>query len=177
MTADDGRHAYLWSDGLFRTSPEYANQQPYSASTVDSLDVTGADLDSDALATALARTEELGRAGPEWVAPEVVVRAAIRAYCGALETKARPDLVVRLVPAPEQDRREIREDAVQVLERALAQARDGRILGVALATVNVDRTTMTDYSKYGEHQTLLGALVVLQHRLVVEDNPLWARQE
>jgi len=58
------------------------------------------------------------------------------------------------------------QDAIEKLEYALAQAKDGRIACVGIAIVTSDGGIDTIWSRCHLAGSLIGAIALLQHRLI-----------
>ena len=76
---------------------------------------------------------------------------------------SRPPL--KLVTRPEL----VYDDVIQKLEEALAMAREGKIVGVAVAYVSNDGAVGTGFSRSECAGSLMGAVALLQHRLCRDD--------
>lgn len=59
----------------------------------------------------------------------------------------------------------INEDVIARLEGILAEARDGKIVAVAIAGVEFDGTIISSWSESDRFGSLLGAVARLLHRL------------
>lgn len=70
-----------------------------------------------------------------------------------VELKARPALVTASV--------------IERLEEVLLEAREGKITGVAIATVQNDGSVGASWSETDNFPTLLGSIARLQHRINV----------
>lgn len=62
----------------------------------------------------------------------------------------------------------INAESVAILKEYLAMAEAGEIQAVAVAGVRGDGSTQTQSSSTDHFQTLLGAVAVLQHRMIEE---------
>lgn len=67
--------------------------------------------------------------------------------------------VLRLIPGS------VNRTAVEVLEEALAAARSGDVVSVAIATVTSDASSVTYQSTAPNAITLLGGVTRLQHQI------------
>lgn len=63
---------------------------------------------------------------------------------------------------------QIQDDVIDKLENALAQARRGEIIGVAIAATSPDGAISVGYSQSDDIGRILGAVTYLQHRLCIE---------
>jgi hypothetical protein len=62
----------------------------------------------------------------------------------------------------------INAESVQILKDYLALAESGEIQAVAVAAVRADSSSQTQSSSTDHFQTLIGAVAVLQHRMIDE---------
>lgn len=62
----------------------------------------------------------------------------------------------------------INAESVQILKEYLALAESGEIQAVAVAAVRSDSSSQTQSSSTDHFQTLIGAVAVLQHRMIDE---------
>lgn len=70
----------------------------------------------------------------------------------------------------ETDRAACRASAVETLEAALADARDGRVVAVAVAVVRPQGGVNVAWSRSDDLGRLLGAASVLQHKLAASQS-------
>lgn len=73
------------------------------------------------------------------------------------------------------ERSECIEDAINTLETALQEAREGRVVAVAVAVIRPDGAGNGAFSQTDDVMRLLGSMSMLQHRLLMaaeaEPNP------
>lgn len=62
----------------------------------------------------------------------------------------------------------INAESVQILKDYLSLAESGEIQAVAIASVRQDGSSQTQSSSTDHFQTLIGAVAVLQHRMIDE---------
>lgn len=74
-------------------------------------------------------------------------------------------MTAKLLEAPFR-KREIHQSVIDLLEKTLERARDGEIVSCAIACVLDDMTSFTGYSQSDFAQTQIGALRILEHKLV-----------
>jgi hypothetical protein len=74
--------------------------------------------------------------------------------------------VLTIVSRPEQ----VRRDVVSVLEEFLADAKAGRLAGIAIAGIKPDLQAITHWSDCEHAAAMIGAVAILQHRLAAEAN-------
>ena len=72
------------------------------------------------------------------------------------------DNVVKLRP-------DNKQDLIDIAEKLLGEAQRSELKAIALVTIH-NQTTATGYNvqTYGEAETLLGAVAVLQHRILIK---------
>lgn len=63
---------------------------------------------------------------------------------------------------------EVRQDIVSTLEDWLEDAKAGRLVGLALCGVNIDKTTRSQVCESDNYHMLLASVTVLQFRLLSE---------
>lgn len=76
--------------------------------------------------------------------------------------------VVELKPRPLQ----VQESVVARLEEVLADAREGKAVAVAIATINADGSIGSAWSETDDFGKLLGSVCRLEHRINAVQEPL-----
>lgn len=77
---------------------------------------------------------------------------------------ARHRKVLEFIPRPKANGN---EGVIESLEKMLAVAREGRMTGIAIAAIDDDKFTYTNFCGGGDRGRLIGAVEYLKHRLLV----------